>query len=108
MIRIVIEHLLLFLLPTIVYVVYHILVARRSTTVGEALSVAPLIWLFGAGLATVAAFIAYFATFEGGRPGEAYYPPVEQNGRIVPSNSPDALDRRAAPAGTPSRPTAPN
>lgn len=109
MIRIVIENLLLFLLPTLVYIAYHLLVAKRGGGVAGAISSAPLLWLFAAGAVCVVLFVAYFATFEGGRPGEAYFPPVQGDGGIISSGglTPPAPPRQpAAPApGAPSQTT---
>lgn len=86
MIRIVLENLLLFFLPTLAYIAYRFLVARTSGRQGPTLDDAPFFWLFAAGAAVVVGSIAFFASSSGGRPGEAYAPPVLRDGRIVPGH----------------------
>jgi hypothetical protein len=84
MIRLVIENVLLFLLPTAAYVAY-ILLTRRNATTGAVISDAPLIWLFIAGALLVSGTLIYFAsTSEGGRPDQTYIPPHMKNGQIEP------------------------
>ncbi len=116
MIRIVIENLLLFLLPTLIYVGYRVLVRMQGGGVSGVLEGVPFVWLFAAGAITVAAFVIYFASFDGGRPGEAYYPPVQRDGKIIqdsgphpplPPSGPSAPSGNSAPAAAPSAPTAP-
>lgn len=88
MIRIVIENLLLFLLPTIAYVIY-VYVARRQEagSPGEIVSEAPLMWLFAIGAILVVATVIAFGSTSGGKPGMAYEPPVLKDGRIEPGRS---------------------
>ncbi|MEQ1612352.1 MAG: DUF6111 family protein [Hyphomicrobiaceae bacterium] len=84
MIRIVIENLLLFLAPTLVYVIY-VFVRRRS--VGDETPVlrdAPLAGLFVAGVVLMVATLVAFGTSTGGKPGAAYQPPVYKDGKIEP------------------------
>jgi hypothetical protein len=84
MIRAVIENLLLFFAPTLVYVIYSF-VRRRSA--GDATPVfqdAPLVWLFVAGVCLMVATLVAFSTTTGGRPGAAYQPPAYKDGKIVP------------------------
>jgi len=84
MIRVVIENILLFLLPTAVYVTY-VLLTRRATSAGTVINEAPLIWLFVAGAALVVATLVYFGTTTtGGRPDQTYTPPHVKDGRIEP------------------------
>ncbi len=84
MIRIVIENILLFFLPTLVYVAY-VMVTRESSASGtNALDDAPLLWLFFAGAILVVATLVVFGTTSGGRPGQHYTPPVIKDGRIEP------------------------
>ena len=86
MIRIVIENMLLFLLPTAVYVGYIFLNQRADG--GNAprglLDEAPLIWLFLAGAGLVVATLIVFGSTSGGLPGQAYDPPSMKNGQIEP------------------------
>lgn len=102
MIRILIENILLFLLPSGVYLLY-VLVQRRMAGTGETstrvIDDAPLLWLFLAGVVTVVATLAAFGSNTGGKPGEAYEPPSIQNGRIVPGHQGTAGDHN--PQATP-------
>jgi hypothetical protein len=85
MMRIVIENILLFLLPTLVYVAYITLLRRGATPAGTILNEAPLIWLFIIGALIVGATLVYYGTVTpGGKPGDVYVPPHMQNGRIEP------------------------
>lgn len=83
MIRLVIENILLFLLPTIVYVIY--VAATRDDQHKGLLDEAPLAWLMLAGTVLVVVVLAVFGSDEqGGRPGQAYTPPSMKDGRIEP------------------------
>lgn len=102
MMRIVLENLLLFFLPTLAYIAYRLLVATTTGNKGPGINDAPFFWLFAAGAVVVVASLAYFASHSGGRPGEAYAPPVMRDGRIVPGHrietpAPSVLPERAAP-----------
>lgn len=77
MIRIIIEKVLIFLLPTIIYVSY-ILIRRRgqsNVTATSVLDEAPLFWLFALGLALAVGTLALFGSFESAPPGQTYTPP---------------------------------
>lgn len=94
MIRVFIENLLLFLIPTIVYVAY--VMMTRATNEGDAdtssptsaqiLNEAPLMWLFAAGAMLVIATLISFGHYSGGKPGELYVPPAMKDGRIEPGH----------------------
>ena len=91
MIRTVIENLLLFLLPTVIYVAWVLLNRRRNGTSGETdgraagvLDDAPLIWLVAAGAALVVITLIVFGSASGGKPGQVYQPPVFRDGKIEP------------------------
>jgi len=85
MIRVVIENILLFLLPTAVYVAYMMLTRRGDTSAGEVVNDAPLVWLFIAGALLVGATLIYYASITpGGKPGQVYTPPRVKDGRIEP------------------------
>ena len=84
MIRIVVENVLLFLLPSAMYIAY-VLLTRRSSTAGTVINEAPLVWLFVLGALCVAATLVYYATITpGGTPGQTYTPPHMKNGKIEP------------------------
>jgi Family of unknown function (DUF6111) len=85
MIRIVIENILLFLLPTAIYVAYVLLTRRGEASTGAVINDAPLVWLFMAGALLVVGTFVYFAsTTTGGRPDQVYIPPRMKDGRIEP------------------------
>jgi hypothetical protein len=84
MIRVIIENLLLFLAPTVIYVAYVLLSRRGQTTPQNILDEAPLIWLCAAGATLVVITLLAFGTSSGGRPGQSYVPPEMHDGEIVP------------------------
>jgi hypothetical protein len=85
MIRVIIENVLLFLLPTAMYFGY-VLLTRRATSPGDSvLNEAPLVWLFIAGAVLVAGTLIYYASITpGGTVGQVYTPPRVKDGRIEP------------------------
>ncbi len=84
MIRIVAENILLFLLPTLIYVAYIYITREEKPAAARVLDDAPLIWLFVAGSALVIATLVVFGSISGGKPGQAYIPTVLKDGRIEP------------------------
>lgn len=84
MIRIIVENILLFLLPAAVYITYHYIAQGEGRSASQAVSDAPLVWLFGFGALVVIAALVLFGQTEGGRPGQSYVPPVFKDGRIEP------------------------
>ncbi|MGE3916841.1 MAG: DUF6111 family protein [Hyphomicrobiaceae bacterium] len=83
MIRIVIENIILFLLPTVVYVIY--VVATRNSTRKGILDEAPLAGLLLAGTALVLlVLVVYGSDKSGGKPGDRYIPPSMKDGQIEP------------------------
>jgi hypothetical protein len=85
MIRVVIENVLLFLLPTAMYLGY-VLLTRRTTGSRTVFDDAPLVWLFTVGALLVGATLVYYASITpGGVPGATYTPPhVGKDGQIEP------------------------
>jgi len=83
MIRVVIENIVLFLLPTLFYVGY-VLLTRDPDAKKDLLSGAPFIWLFLAGTLLVVIVLVAFGSTSGGRPGQHYEPPSMKGGRIEP------------------------
>lgn len=86
MIRIVAENILLFLLPTIIYVAYIYMTREEKPEATRVLDDAPLIWLFVAGAALVIITLVTFGSVSGGKPGQVYTPPVFKDGRIEPGH----------------------
>jgi hypothetical protein len=94
MIRIVIENILLFLLPTLAYLGW-VLIARpdslertpdgriRPTRV---LNDAPLLWLAASGTILLIIVLVAFGKTSGGRPDQTYSPPVFKDGKIQPGH----------------------
>ena len=82
--RVVLENILLFLLPTVVYIGY-VLLTRSNTSAGTVVNEAPLVWLFITGALLVGATLIYYGTTTpGGKPGAVYTPPHMKDGRIEP------------------------
>lgn len=86
MIRIVAENILLFILPTIVYVAYVYMTREEKPGAMRVLDDAPLIWLFVAGAALVVITLVSFGSVTGGKPGQVYTPPSFKDGRIEPGH----------------------
>ena len=87
MIRLILENILLFLLPTLLYVIFVML--RRSkdsdNTVARALDTAPLPLLFSVGFILMVSVLAYFGSqSNSGKPGQTYRPPELVDGKIKP------------------------
>jgi RsiW-degrading membrane proteinase PrsW (M82 family) len=86
MIRIVIENVLLFLLPTLIYVVYVYIRGREQGNETPVLNDAPLIWLFLAGVVLMLSVLLVFGSTSGWQSGLPYQPPVYKDGRIEPGH----------------------
>jgi hypothetical protein len=96
MIRTVIENVLLFLLPTLLYVAWVLFQRFRQEAAGDetgnqramvnVLDDAPLIWLFVSGALLVIVTLAAFGTSSGGKPGQHYQPSILKDGKIQPSH----------------------
>lgn len=87
MIRIVIENLFVFLLPTILYVGW--VAFRRNDWPGlfAVLRTAPLVYLFVAGAIMMLIALLAFSSRTGHRPGESYVPPSFDGGKFQPGHS---------------------
>jgi hypothetical protein len=87
MIRIVVEYVLLFLAPTLVYLAYVLLTREPAGGAAKALDDAPLIWLFVAGALMIMGALTYVGTTtEGGKPNLGYEPAIIKDGRIEPGH----------------------
>lgn len=88
MIRIFLENIALFLLPTVAYLAYVMLARRSGSGPARVLDGAPLLWLFAAGAAIVIVTLASMSSRTGGKPGEVYQPSIIKDGHIVPADHP--------------------
>jgi Family of unknown function (DUF6111) len=86
MIRIVAENILIFLLPTIIYVAYVYMTREEKPGATRVLDDAPLIWLFITGAILVVVTLVTFGSMSGGKPGQIYTPPAFKNGHIEPGH----------------------
>ncbi len=92
MIRVIVENVLLFLLPTLLYLGYVLLSRARADGGGDkaetagVLDDAPLLWLFGAGALLVIVTLVAFGSTTGGKPGQHYEPPSLEDGKIKPGH----------------------
>ncbi len=88
--------ILLFLLPTLVYLAY-MLLAREAAgseagtgdtrTPMGVLNDAPLLYLFAAGVALVLITLVAFGSTSGGKPDQPYTPPAMKDGQIQPGHN---------------------
>lgn len=86
MVRIVIQHLLLFLLPTVMYGFYLSWARRRAQAAGRTAPVwqeGPWFWLIVSGALLVLLSLGALATFGGGGPDAVYKPSTIEDGKIV-------------------------
>lgn len=93
MIRVVLENVVLFLLPSLAYIAYTWMMAAAPSdgsaprSANEIIDDAPLLWLFATGAALVLlTLIAFGDTTGGGKPGQNYEPPSMKNGHIEPGH----------------------
>jgi hypothetical protein len=100
MLRLVVENILLFLLPTVFYVAYAMLrrhlddgsqhadqatgATSAGANVGNILNDAPFIWLALVGAGLVFAVLLLFGSVSPSNPNGTYEPAVYKDGKIVP------------------------
>lgn len=84
MIRVLIENLLLFLLPTALYVSFSLLFRRDGAGFVTELNRAPLLTLAVLGASLVAIVLSVFGNVGPGKPGQAYEPPEFKDGKVIP------------------------
>lgn len=85
MIRIALEIIVLFLLPTAAYLAYAFL-TRDADSKSSIWDGAPIAWLIAAGAALAFTVLIAFGDTSGGRPGEIYVPPEMKDGKIIPGH----------------------
>lgn len=86
MIRIVVENLLLFFAPTLMYLGYMWLTRDRRPPEKGLLDDAPFAWLAFGGTALVLATLVLFGHTGGGKPDEGYVPPTVKDGKLIPGH----------------------
>jgi hypothetical protein len=95
MIRTVIENLLLFLLPTAIYMAWALFQRSKEPAqdedsgrrpVATLLDDAPLMWLFASGAILVILTLTVFGSSSGGKPGQHYQPSILKDGQIQPGH----------------------
>ena len=87
MIRIVLENIFFFLLPTLLYVVYVAFKRNDWPGLWAVLKAAPLVKLFALGAALMIGTLVLLSSKTGHRPGEGYTPPSYSDGKLDPGNS---------------------
>lgn len=87
MIRIVIENIFVFLVPTIAYVAWIAFMRNDWPGLGQVLRDAPLLKLFLLGAVLMFATLVTFSTRSRNAPGEAYVPPSVQDGKLQPGHA---------------------
>jgi len=90
MIRIVIQHLLLFLLPLILYAIYLAAMRKRAQIAGKTQprwEDGPWFWLAVGGLALSLAAFAFLGLSGGYKPDSTYTPPRIEGGKVIPGQT---------------------
>lgn len=86
MIRIVLENIFFFLLPTIIYLVYTAFKRNDWPGLWAVLKEAPLAQLFVTGAFLMITTLIAFSSSSGHKPGEAYTPPSYHDGKVEPGH----------------------
>ncbi len=89
MIRILIENLFFFLLPSLLYLAYIAFIRNDWPGLRAVIRDAPLLKLFATGTALMIAALAVFSTKSGHDPSEAYTPPSYSDGNLNSGNGSD-------------------
>jgi Family of unknown function (DUF6111) len=84
MTRVIIENLLAFFLPALLYLAFALVSRKPNTSVGTVVNQAPLLLLALTGALCVAAVLALFGKVGDGKPGQAYEPATYKDGKVVP------------------------
>lgn len=85
--RIILENLILFLLPALLYVGYVTIVRKTGQSPREVMDDAPIAALLGAGITLIAATLLVFGLRDAadeGRAGQAYEPSAYKDGKLIP------------------------
>ncbi|MEQ1715602.1 MAG: DUF6111 family protein [Hyphomicrobium sp.] len=89
MIRIALENVFFFLLPTLCYIAYAAFKRNDWPGLGRVLKEAPLIQLFLLGAGLMIATLAFMSTSSGHKPGVGYTPSTYRDGKLEPGHGSD-------------------
>ena len=92
MIRIVIENIFVFLIPTLVYVGWVAFVRNDWPGLGAVLREAPLFRLFVLGAVLMLLALITLASRHENKPGQTYVPPSFEGGKLAPGRAADPAD----------------
>jgi hypothetical protein len=87
MIRIVIENIFLFMLPTILYLAWVAFTENEWAGLPTVVREAPLVRLFVAGAALMLGTLVTFSSRSHNSPQDVYVPPSVEDGRIAPGHT---------------------
>lgn len=87
MMRIVIENIFFFLLPTMSYIAWVAFQRNDWPGMGAVLREAPLMILFVLGAALMLTTLIAFSSTSGSRPGEGYEPAIFKDGKVTPGRT---------------------
>lgn len=87
MIRIVIENIFFFSLPTLVYIAWVAFNEDEWAGIASVIREAPLLRLFVAGAALMLATLVAFSSRSGNSPHDVYVPPAIEDGKVEPGHS---------------------
>jgi hypothetical protein len=86
MIRLIVENLILFFAPTLIYLGYIWLIRDSRKPEQGLLDDAPIAWLAFGGAALVLATLVLFGQTSGGKPDDGYVAPTVKDGKLVPGH----------------------
>ena len=87
MIRIVIENIFLFMLPTVLYLAWVAFTENEWAGLPTVIREAPLLRLFVAGAALIFATLVTFSSRSHNNPHDVYVPPSIEDGKIEPGHT---------------------
>lgn len=102
MIRIAIENIFFFMLPTLLYIAWVAFADDEWAGLSTVIRRAPLAWLFAAGAALMVATLVIFSSRSRNNPHDVYVPASIEDGKLEPGHSVPQPD--APPAGAPQKP----
>jgi uncharacterized protein DUF6111 len=96
MIRIVVENVFFFMLPTLVYIMWVAFKEDEWAGLPAIVSRAPLVQLFVAGAALMLGTLVIFSSESHNSPHDVYVPPSVEDGKVEPGHSiPDPTDQKS-------------